>query len=126
MVQRSTKGEIVSARYRLAMAAYSDTVLDMLGGIRSIDDVAKKGNPVLSTTGGTNTHGAFVWARDILSSEIPRSRGNPAPMVCHLTDGQYTGSNPGPVVKEIMALSNDDGTVLVENIYLGPGLTKKD
>ena len=37
MVARSTKGEIVSPRYRLAIYAYESTVHDVLGGIRTMD-----------------------------------------------------------------------------------------
>lgn len=123
MVQRSTKGEVISPRYRLAMAAYSDSPIDILGGIQTIEDVAKKGRPKLSATALTNTHAAFTWARDLLKQELPNLNGHPAPMVCHLTDGQYTGSDPTPVAQEIMQMSNDDGNVLIENIYVGPNLT---
>jgi uncharacterized protein YegL len=123
MVQRSTKGEVISPRYRLAMAAYSDNPIDILGGIQTIDDVAKKGRPKLSATSLTNTHSAFTWARDLLKQELPNLNGQPAPMVCHLTDGQFTGSDPTPIAQEIMQMSNDDGNVLIENIYVGPNLT---
>jgi hypothetical protein len=123
MVQRSTKGEIISPRYRLAMAAYSDNPIDILGGVQTISDVAKKGRPKLSATSLTNTHSAFAWARDLLQQELPNLNGQPAPMICHLTDGQFTGSDPTPIAQEIMQMSNDDGQVLIENIYVGPSLT---
>src|SRR4051794_3621201 len=54
MVQRSTKGEIVSARYRLAMYAYSDRPYDMLGGIESITEVVKRGRPKLTASNSTD------------------------------------------------------------------------
>jgi hypothetical protein len=123
MVRRSTRGEIISARYRLAMAAYSDTVVDMLGGVQDITQVAARGNPVLSPTNTTETASAFSWARDILRAELPNMQGKPAPMVCHLTDGVFTGPDPEPIAQEIMQMSNDDGHVLIENIFVGPGLT---
>jgi len=124
MVQRSTKGEIVSPRYRLAMYAYSDKPFDLLGGVETISDVVKKGRPRLSATNATNTYDAFVMARDLLKREMPNLRGKPAPMVCHLTDGAYTTADPEPVAREIMSMSNDDGEVLLENIYVGSALAK--
>ncbi len=123
MIQRSTRGELISPRYRIAMAAYSDSVFDLLGCVESIDRIASRGTPRLSPTNSTNTHAAFVWARDLLAREMPNLRGKPAPMVCHLTDGQFTTSDPEPVALEIMRMGNDDGNVLLENIYVGPDLT---
>ena len=123
MVRRSTKGEVVSPRYRLAMVAYSDQPFDLLGGVESIDKVIQKGRPTLSTLSTTDTASAFIYARDLLKKELPNLKGHPAPMVCHLTDGQFTGADPEPIAQEIMQMSNDDGPILIENIYVGPDLT---
>jgi uncharacterized protein YegL len=125
MVQRSTRGEIVSPRYRLAMIAYTDKPIDILNGIQTIDIVAQKGRPKLSTNTTTDTAAAFMMARDLLRQQLPNLKGCPAPMVCHLTDGEYNGSDPEPIAQEIMQMSNDDGHVLIENIYVGPNLTKQ-
>jgi hypothetical protein len=125
MIQRSTRGELISPRYKIAMAAYSDSVYDLLGGIEAIDSVAARGTPRLSPSNTTDTYAAFQWARDLLRREVPNLNGKPAPMVCHLTDGQFTTSDPEPLAAEIMQMSNDDGNVLVENIYVGPDLTKQ-
>jgi hypothetical protein len=124
MVQRSTKGEIVAPRYRLGMFAYSDAPVDILGKIATISEVVQKGRPKLSPSNATNTHDAFVAARDLLKRELPNLQGKPAPMVCHLTDGEYTGADPQPIAEEIMRLGNDDGQVLIENIYVGSGFAK--
>lgn len=123
MIARSTRGEVVSPRYRVAMCAYSSQPMDILGGIMPISELAKKGRPRLSAQSATDTAAAFAWARDLLRSELPKLAGHPAPMICHLTDGAYTGADPAPIVKEIMGMSNADGAVLVENIYVGPDLT---
>jgi uncharacterized protein YegL len=123
MVQRSTRGEVISSRYRLAMIAYSDQPMDILGGIRTIYEVVQKGKPILSADAKTDTAAAFMVARDLLREQLPNLQGHPAPMVCHLTDGQFTGSDPEPIAQEIMQISNDDGNVLVENVYKGPDLT---
>jgi hypothetical protein len=46
-------------------------------------------------------------------------------MICHLTDGEYNGEDPEPIAREIMQMHNDDGNVLIENIYVGPGMSTK-
>jgi hypothetical protein len=123
MVQRSTKGAIMSPRYLLSMVAYSDQPVNILGGIQTIDEVVQKGKPRLSAAAETDTAAAFLVARDLLRQQLPYLHGHPAPMVCHLTDGQFTGSDPEPIAQDIMQMSNDDGNVLVENIYIGPEFT---
>jgi hypothetical protein len=125
MVERSTKGAVIAPRYRLSMVAYSDTPFDLLGDIHTIDKVAQKGTPQLSATHSTDTAAAFIWARDLLKKELPTLGGKPAPMICHLTDGHFTGNDPEPIAREIMQMSNDDGHVLIENIYVGPNLTRQ-
>jgi uncharacterized protein YegL len=126
MVQRSSKGEIISPRYRLAMVAYSDTPVDILGGIKTIGEVAQLGKPTLSASATTDTAGAFAFARDLLKRELASLSGpppHPAPMICHLTDGAFTGADPEPIAQEIMQMATDDGHVLIENIYVGANLT---
>jgi DNA-binding transcriptional regulator YiaG len=121
MVQRSTKGTVVSPRYRVAMFAYGSQVIDLLGGMKTIDELAKMGVPKLTTLDGRNTAAAFAEAEKLLEAELPNLQDCPAPLVCHMTDGEYTGANPAPIAKRIMEMSVPDGNVLVENIYLRPG-----
>lgn len=126
MVQRSSKGEVISPRYRLSMIAYSDSPIDILGGIRTIDEIVQLGKPTLSATTSTNTAEAFKLARGLLEREfasLTGSTASPAPMICHLTDGQFTGDDPEPVARKIMEMETPDGHVLIENIYVGPSLT---
>ncbi len=118
MVFRSTKGSRVQPRYRVALYAYSDRVYDVADGVKTIDQIARLGIPELKTLRTTNTAEAFRKAKDLLSKELPRLRGCPAPLVCHMTDGEYTGDDPEPVVREIMQMTTDDGAVLVENIFI--------
>lgn len=119
MVQRSTKGTIVSPRYKVGMYAYSNEVIDILGGIKSIDEVAQMGVPDLSTLSTTDSAKAFKKAEEVLSQEIPNlSDSHPAPLVCHMTDGEFTGADPEPIAKNIMSMSVADGNVLLENIYV--------
>lgn len=121
MVQRSTKGTIVAPRYRLAMYAYSSQVIDLLGGIKTIEEVAKLGIPKLTTLDMTDTAAAFLEAEKLLKAELPNLQDHPAPLVCHMTDGEYNGGDPMPVVQRIMSMAVPDGNVLVENIYVREG-----
>lgn len=118
MVFRSTKGGRLSPRYRVAMLAYSDHVYDLLNGVKGVDQVAHTGVPDLSPQRTTETAQAFARAEQILQAELPRLRDCPAPMVCHMTDGEYTGADPEPFVSRIKQMAVPDGNVLVENIFI--------
>ena len=118
MISHSTKGSRLSPRYRIAMFAYSDRTHDLLGGIKSIAEVANKGTPRLSTMSITNTAGAFKKVEELLKRELPNLTSSPAPLVCHLTDGMFNGEDPEPIVQRIKQMRVPDGHVLVENIFI--------
>jgi uncharacterized protein YegL len=120
MVQRSTKGTTVSPRYRIAMFAYSTQVIDLLNGIKTIDELAKIGMPQLTTMEMTDSAAAFEAAEKLLLNEIPNMDEHPAPLVCHMTDGEFNGRDPMPIAQRIMNMSVPDGNVLVENIFFKP------
>lgn len=122
MVFRSTKGGRVSPRYRIAMYAYSDHVYDLLGGVKSVDQVAQLGVPELSPMRSTDSARAFAQAEKLLQQELPHLSSCPAPLVCHMTDGEYTGADPEPIVRRIMAMRVPDGNVLVENIFISDNI----
>lgn len=118
MVFRSTKGARVSPRYRLSMFAYSDHVYDLLDGVKTVEQVARLGVPDLSPMRTTEAAKAFAQAEKLLQSELPNLRNGPAPLVCHMTDSEYTGADPKPIVQRIMQMAVPDGNVLVENIFI--------
>ena len=122
MVFRSTKGSRVSARYRIAMYAYSDHVYDLLNGIKGVDQVAQLGVPELTPMRSTDTAGGFAQVEKLLSQELSGLSQCPAPLVCHMTDGEYTGADPEPIVHRIMSMSIPDGNVLVENIFISDNI----
>lgn len=127
MVFRSTKGSRISSRYRVAILAYSDEVHDVLGGIKSIDEMMHTGAlPKLTTGRFTDTAKAFLQVEQILQREIPQMRDCPAPLICHMTDGVYTGQDPEPIVRRIRNMSVRDGNVLVENIFVSDELLEKE
>lgn len=118
MVFRSTKGTRLLPRYRIAMFAYSDKVYDLLDGVRGVDEVAKRGIPVLVPQQRTSTALAFEAAERLLMRELKACQDGPAPLVCHMTDGSPTDADPEPCAKRIMDMSVADGKVLVENILI--------
>lgn len=118
MVARSTKGVRVSPRYHIAMYAYSNDVYDLLGGIQPIDVVVKKGVPRLQTMRQTDSALAFGGVERLLKKNLAKYDKCPAPLVCHMTDGNYTGADPTPIVERIRNMRVKDGNVLVENIFI--------
>ncbi len=127
MNARSMRGDIISPRYRIALYIYSDKVHDVYSGAKSIAEVMKTGIPDISADKATNTKAAFIEAKKLLERELPKMQVGvpgsqdtfPAPLVCHLTDGEFSsGCDPTSVVKEIMNMRVPDGHVLVENIYI--------
>lgn len=118
IVFRCTKGGQISPRYRIAMFAYSDQVFDILNGVMTIDQVANLGVPELSTMRATNTDLVFREVERLIQNELPNLNNCPAPLVCHMTDGEFNGTDPEATVRRIMAMGNSDGNVLVENIFI--------
>lgn len=125
MVARSMRGMTIQPRYRIAIFAYNDNVIDVLKGTWTIDRLAQKGIPNLSPGGGTNTAAAFVAAEKLLRAEIGKLQNCPAPLVCHMTDGEFGGASPLPAANRIRNLSTDDGNVLIENIFLSDTVLKE-
>ncbi|WP_246096656.1 vWA domain-containing protein [Paenibacillus sinopodophylli] len=127
MVFRSTKGSRISSRYRVAVYAYSDDVHDVLGGIKGIDELMHTGLlPSLQTQRFTDTAKAFQHVEQLLHSELARIQDGPAPLICHMTDGVYTGEDPEPIVRRIMDMSVKDGNVLVENIFISDDVLQQE
>jgi len=126
MIFRSTKGGMIMPRYRVALFAYSDHVYDLLGGVKGVDELIEYGIPELSPMLTTETAQAFLEAEKCLIEELPRLEECPAPLVCHLTDGEYTGEDPGPVARRIMEMGVPDGNVLVENIFISDNILEAE
>lgn len=119
MVQRSTKGTTVAPRYRIAMYAYSSQVTDLLGGIKTVAELAQMGVPRLQPMDATDTAAAFREAERLLAAELGNLQDSPAPLVCHMTDGEYnSGGDPEPIARRIMNMQVPDGNVLIENIFV--------
>jgi len=122
MLKRSKKGATISNRYKIALYAYgnvvtADTNNQFITIDKYVEQIPDFGDLMQAQT---NTKGAFEYAYQLLTNTLPSMNRCPAPLVCHLTDGEYTKSfgDPTPVVRQIMNLHNPDGNVLVQNIYI--------
>lgn len=127
---RSRRGSAVSDRYKIAVYAYNDQVNEVTNGkfisikeflqeIPEFGDLQRR---------ETNTLAAFQKVRGLLGRTIPELGPNsPTPIICHLTDGEYTEKfgNPSSLMKDILNLDTPDGKVLLENIFLGNNLLVK-
>lgn len=126
MVQRSTKGTVVTPRYRVGMFAYSSQIIDLLDGIRPIDELAKMGVPKLTTLDMSDTAAAFSEVENLLQSEMPNIQDCPPPLIYHITDGEDNGTDPTPIAHRIMEMSTKDGNVLIANVMLDGTLVNSD
>ncbi len=121
MLFRSTKGAQISPRYLVGIFAYSTDVFDVLGGVLPIDQAAPvldERLKVIRTQQGTETARAFYQAARVLQQWLSRLYHCPAPLITHLTDGEYTGPDPEPLARLLMHLRVADGYVLLQNIYI--------
>ena len=127
---RARRGTAVADRYRLAIFAYGNAVIDLTGGDYVSIKEFLQGIPEFGDLkkSPTNTVEAMRRTLQLLKKTIAKiGLDYPPPIVCHLTDGEYTKEygNPSSVMKEIMNLETHDGKVLLENIYLGDKLLAK-
>lgn len=122
--ERSYRDEVYRSRYRVSVVTYSSDLDDSLtgGGFVDIKDFWNEGLPEFSPRGETFTKGALERAyqmlRELLQDPLVQERC-PAPVVCHVTDGEYNvGGDPAPIAREIKGLRNRDGHVLVVDLFI--------
>lgn len=125
MVRRSMRDGVVQRRYKIAIFAYSTQVVDVLGGIRDLPDLLRTGVPELSAGGVTDTAGGFAAVEALLKAHLPEFQHSPAPLVCHLTDGVLTTTDPSPAIHRIQEMRVNDGAVLVENVYVADNMLRR-
>jgi uncharacterized protein YegL len=125
MVRRSMRDGVVQRRYKLAILAYSTKVIDVLDGICDLPDLVRAGVPILSAGGKTDTAAGFAAVEQLLQAHLADFQRSPAPLVCHLTDALFTARDPSSVVKRIQELHVNDGSVLVENVYIADNMLRK-
>jgi hypothetical protein len=108
----------------VAIYGYHSQIVKFTDGIKTIAEVAKIGLPKLSMDYGAQTAMAFAFVEQLLQAELPNLQHSPAPLICHLTDGQYGGPDPEPIVSRIQHMAVPDGNVLVENIFISKSVLK--
>ena len=119
MIQRSHMSGTIANRYNVGCFAYGSDVQDIFGGIKSIEQIAKEGLPELTTQNiNGDTFNAFLFVEKILRERITGLADCPAPLVCHITAGEYPGRDPEPIAKRIKSLNVRDGNILVENVLV--------
>jgi hypothetical protein len=119
MVQRSTKGVAVVPRFHVGIFLYSDRVYDVYGGIKPISQIARIGFPNFKFLDQkADQRVAFITIEELIKSNIENYLECPAPMVCHITSGEYKGSSPEDIVERIMNANVADGTILIENVLI--------
>ncbi|MBV6394193.1 MAG: hypothetical protein KPEEDBHJ_03445 [Anaerolineales bacterium] len=127
---RSRRGNVISDRYRLSVLAYNNVVKDLTNGdyisvkefIQNIPEFGDLGNYA------TNTFEAMKTTKKLLEKTISKIDSRyPPPIVCHLTDGEFTNDygDPSNLMREIMNMDTPDGKVLLQNIFLGDKLLAK-
>jgi hypothetical protein len=120
MFGASLKGERLRLRFRVAILAYAEQVWDVLGGIKTIVELAESGLPVFRTMGTADAATAFGVAADLVAEEIGAASPDdaiymPVPLVVHLTDGRRC--DPEPQIRRLQSLAVPDGSVLLMNVW---------
>lgn len=119
LIFRSTKGGRISPRYHIGCFTYDTKVHDIFDGILPIDRLASIGIPEFHPTDkSSDTFEAFFSIENLLKEKINEYNNCPAPLICHISAGEYPCRNPESVTKRIKDISVPDGNVLIENILV--------
>jgi hypothetical protein len=122
LLHSPTKGDTIVSKYRFAIYTYSHKTIDLLNGVKTAAEIGHVSVPILVPLDMTDTAGGFLTVERLLEQELPNIQDCPAPLVCHILDGEYNGPDPIPIIERIQEMSVNDGNVLVENIYIARDL----
>lgn len=120
MIQRSLRHGRILDRYYVGCFGYTSKVTDLIDGIKPISEIAKTGIPRLSITNeNADMFEAFLHIESVLLDEIEKNYGDrPAPLICHISAGEYPCRDPEPIAKRIRDIRVTDGFVLIENVLM--------
>ncbi|HTK06041.1 MAG TPA: vWA domain-containing protein [Ktedonobacteraceae bacterium] len=125
MARRSMRDGVIQRRYKIAIFVYSTKVIDVLDGICDLPELVRAGVPILRAGGQTDMAAGFAAVEQLLEAHMAEFQRCPAPLVCHLTDAQFTARDPSSIIQRIQGLRVNDGPVLVENIYVADNMLRK-
>lgn len=123
--RRSMRDGMPQRRYKIAIFAYSTKIVDVLGGIVDLPELLKYGVPQWTADGVTDMAAAFAAAETFLERRLAEFQRGPAPLVCHLTDAVFTTADPSPAIRQIQGMRVEDGSVLVEHVYVAERMVRK-
>lgn len=108
-------------KVRRAFDADLITVSQLAGSIKRMEQgSAVRFEPVAG--GNTPMADAFRAILPVLKDWTARRSASFPPVVINLTDGEYTGDNPAPIVRELMQLGTDDGRLILINCHISNGV----
>jgi len=118
----------ISPRFRIAVLGYNEQIHDPFNGFVPLDKLADLGVPLFTPEGNTNTALGFQTVDNLLQKSLPNLPSTwPAPLVCHLTDGECNvGGPPNAIVDRIKSYATGDGPVLIENIFVRDSALRTD
>ena len=130
LMSRSMRDGVPQPQYLVALLSYNTVVTDELNGICSLPTFGQTGVPPLIARGETDTVAGFAAVEELLQNydaSLKRSSSlrRPAPLVCHLTDANFTMDDPSAIVKRIQQMQFSDGPVLVEHIYMAENMLRQ-
>lgn len=114
----------IASRFKIALITYNTTP-EVQFDFRKVEVVtydnikATTLHPQASHM--TNTFQAFVEAEKLICKALDEDPDQPAPMICHVTDGWFNqGGSPEPVAARIRQLESAGGLVQIENVFVAP------
>jgi len=130
MIRRSMRDGIPQPQYQIAIISYNTRVSDVLDGIITLPDLVQAGVPKLVAQGETDTTAGFMTVEKLLQgyqASLQRSASlrRPAPLICHLTDANFTTDDPSAVIKRILGMRFSDGAVLLEHVYMAEDMLRQ-
>lgn len=69
-------------------------------------------------SGGTPMYEAFSLAKNILLGWVATHQDSHPPVVLHVTDGDWNGTDPSKVADDIRALTTNDGSVVMLHLHV--------
>lgn len=119
LARLSTKGSRIIPRYHLACFTYAAKVSDVFSGIQPLGKILEADIPKFEVSGEpADTYEGFLYVDNLISRNLKKYTNSPAPLVCHITSGEYPGRNPQFLTDKIQRYAVPDGNVLIENVLI--------